>query len=109
MQRRAQVILALVVAAAIFAVMARSITSVDAWGVAGTADAGTTDDLVTALFDKHLIAFEALGILLTAAMIGALVIGRPLDAVADASHYPKPTARELEATVHVSDIKEAPK
>ena len=47
-------------------------------------------------FGPDVIAFEVLGVLLTAAMIGALVIARPMDAQDDASRYTHPTKEQME-------------
>lgn len=68
---------------------------------------GYTEDLEALaqdLFTDHVVAFEVLGVLLTAAMIGALVIARPLTGVLDKSHYPKPTDADFERTQAVSDV-----
>ncbi len=61
----------------LFAVMAFAVASTEAWqtGNEGTED---IDALVESLFTTNLVAFEVLGVLLTGAMIGALVIARPL-------------------------------
>jgi hypothetical protein len=59
--------------------------------------------MVDALFGGQVIAFEVLGILLTAAMIGALVIARPLEAPADDSHYSHPTTAQVAESDHASD------
>jgi hypothetical protein len=75
--RKMQVLLAAVVALLLFAVLALAIRSTPGW----TEQPGTPNDLVPltdALFGPLVIPFEVLGILLTAAMIGALVIARPL-------------------------------
>ncbi len=105
MQRRWQVLGAAIVAAAIFAAMALSIRDTAPWQADGAdGGAGDLDALVTGLFDTHVIALEVLGILLTAAMIGALVIARPLGQAPDADHYPHPSREEVSAAQHTSDV-----
>lgn len=61
--------------------------------------------VVDTLFGPQVIAFEILGILLTAAMIGALVIARPLGVAPDESHYVQPTPEQAEQALAVSDVK----
>lgn len=61
------------------------------------------DLLADLLFGHYVLAFEILGVLLTAAMIGALVIARPLGQEPDESHYHKTGGATLAATMHVSD------
>ena len=96
---------AAVVAIAIFAVMYASIRDTAPWQEAGAeSGAGGLDELTIGLFDTHVIALEILGVLLTAAMIGALVIARPLGAAPDDANYAHPTPEEVEATAHVSDV-----
>lgn len=67
----------------LFAMFDLSIRATDAWQDEGEANVEDMDTLVEAIFDTELMAFEALGILLTAAMIGALVIARPIGHVED--------------------------
>ena len=55
----------------------------DAWQEAGDGTAEDMDTLVQALFTDHVIALEVLGVLLTAAMIGALTIARPIGGPTD--------------------------
>ncbi len=43
--------------------------------------------LVIGLFEEHVLALEVLGVLLTAAMIGAMVIARPLGQAPDKNNY----------------------
>jgi len=107
---------------AVFAILAHMAISTEPWqagargaGVIGNdtmaengtmlaegGDANDMDALVTALFDEHVIALEVLGILLTAAMIGALVIARPLGVPEDSSNYggdePAPADEIIPAT-----------
>ena len=61
------------------------------------------DALVAAMFGPQVIALEVLGILLTAAMIGALVIARPVGQRSDTEHYPKVSAEELSRTQQTAD------
>jgi hypothetical protein len=86
------------VALAIFGVMVLTIGDVTGWRRDGAGMETEVEPLVDALFDQHVIAFEVLGILLTAAMIGALVIARPLGQPPDETHYAKPTPRQLAAS-----------
>jgi hypothetical protein len=64
---------------------------------------GVTDSL----FGYDVIAFEVLGILLTAAMIGALVIARPLEAQTDESRYSHPTPEQRAESDHISNVDES--
>lgn len=64
------------------------------------ADISTLSDL---LFGQYVLPLEILGVLLTAAMIGALVIARPLGQASDDSHYVKPDQATLDAALAVSD------
>ncbi len=97
--------LALIVALGFFVFMATAIGSVDAWS---TGNDGTAEDFTTltdALFDEHVLALEVLGILLTAAMIGAMIIARPMGTVDDSVNYPnKRDAAGLAALQQVSDV-----
>ncbi len=70
-------------ALAILAVLLLGIRGTPAWSGAtatpeSTESANNMDNLVDALFGPQVIPFEVLGVLLTAVMIGALVIARPL-------------------------------
>lgn len=76
-------------------------------GNATATDANELSGLTDSLFGPDVIAFEVLGVLLTAAMIGALVIARPLDAVEDKDRYSHPTEAQREETDRVSDVKSA--
>lgn len=102
---------AAVLAIAIYAVIDSAVRDTAPWqedpvGSAGY-DAGL-DGIVGDLFDKHVLAFEALGVLLTAAMIGALVISRPLGQVPDRRAYMDVSPEELEHSQDVSDTGVAP-
>ena len=100
------------IAAVIFVVMALIVSGTEPWmaknQAAPTTDANNLGSVTTVLFGADVIAFEVLGILLTAAMIGALVIARPLDAQSDESRYSHPTAEQQAATDAVSDPKQHP-
>lgn len=100
---RLQKLGAAALALALFVALALALRSPESWaqGRSGTAD--DLDALTTAIFTKHVVALEVLGILLTAAMIGALVIARPLGSVEDRSHYAHVSAEEFERTVRMSD------
>lgn len=78
------------VAVAVFAVLAMTATGIDAWQQPGADGVEDMEALVVALFTDHVIALEVLGVLLTAAMIGALVIARPLGVPLDETHYGVP-------------------
>ena len=73
----------------------------------GRPAANDLDAVTGALFGPDVIAFEVLGILLTAAMIGALVIARPLDAQSDSERYSHPTAEQVAESDHASNVKES--
>lgn len=76
-------------------------------GNATATDANDLGGLTDSLFGPDVIAFEVLGILLTAAMIGALVIARPLDATEDKDRYSHPTDAQVAETDRISDPKHA--
>lgn len=75
--RKVQVVLAATLALALFAVLALAIHATPAWRESAAAPADV-DAIADALFGPLVIPFEVLGVLLTAVMIGALVIARPL-------------------------------
>jgi hypothetical protein len=60
------------------------------------------EELAEGIFTTHLVGFEALGILLTAVMIGAMVIAKPLGGRMDSENY-NPT-KDLTASQLVSDV-----
>lgn len=60
------------------------------------------EQIANGLFDTHLIAFEALGILLTAVMIGAMIIAKPLGGRMDQENYPR--TEDLSESQAVSDV-----
>lgn len=71
-------------------------------GVAAANDLGT---VVASLFGPNAVAFEVLGVLLTAVMIGALVLARPLAAPADEDHYARITPEQLRESQMASDVR----
>jgi NADH:ubiquinone oxidoreductase subunit 6 (subunit J) len=100
-------ILGTAVAVLILGLLLGVVANTTAWNVAGT-DANQTqaNDLtrvVDALFGPQVIPFEVLGVLLTAAMIGALVIARPLGAAPDKSHYADVQPAQLAESQSASD------
>lgn len=93
------------VALVIFAAMVLSIAGTDAWAQEGAQGGEDFTTLVEGLFDTHVIALEVLGIVLTAAMIGAMVIARPLGVPEDSIHYRTRLDRHgIEVLCHVSDV-----
>ncbi len=108
MNRRMTLLFGAVVAGVLFALMALTIRGTAPWNDEGTqvgVDAANDQSaLVDALLDGQVVPFEVLGILLTAAMIGALVIARPLDAEADESHYSHPTKQQVAESDRASDV-----
>lgn len=110
MNRRRTLLFGAFVSLVIFAVMALLVRGVAPWQGSpdGTGPANDTQALVDTLFGPDVIGFEVLGILLTAAMIGALVIARPMEALADEERYSHPTPEQVAQTDRVSDPKHAP-
>jgi NADH-quinone oxidoreductase subunit J len=84
------------VAAALFGVLAAAVARTDL--PAGGRPAGTAD-VAAGLLTTHLLAFEALSLLLVAAIVGALVIARKRDPGAPAPPPPRPRGRPLEPAV----------
>jgi hypothetical protein len=107
--RRRTLLFGALVSLVIFAVMALLVRGVAPWraGPDGTGPANDLQSVVDTLFGDDVIAFEVLGVLLTAAMIGALVIARPMEAQTDESRYSHPTAEQVAATDRISDPKHA--
>ncbi len=95
-------LVAAAVAFVAFGAIAYAVSATDPWQKDGAGGAEDIDAIVTDLFTDHVIAFEVLGILLTAAMIGALVIARPLTGGLDSAHYPK--GKDMAKTQAVSDV-----
>lgn len=110
MSRRRTLLFGAFVSLVIFAVMALLVRGTAPWqsGASDSTSANNLDSLVGSLFGDDVIAFEVLGILLTAAMIGALVIARPTEAQADEDRYSHPTPEQVAQTDLVSDPKHAP-
>ena len=108
MNRRMTYLAGAAVALLLFTLMGLTIGDVDAWSAEGTQENVTAANdqatLVDAMFGPQVIALEVLGILLTAAMIGALVIARPLDAEPDESHYTHPTPQQVAESDRASDV-----
>jgi NADH-quinone oxidoreductase subunit J len=71
---------------------------------ATVASANDLTTLVDAMFGRQLIALEVLGVLLTAVMIGALVIARPLGVVPDEAHYQNVTKEQVAESQRVSEV-----
>jgi hypothetical protein len=107
--RRRTLLFGAFVSLVIFVVMALLVRSATPWrsGASDSPSANNLDSLVGVLFGDDVIAFEVLGILLTAAMIGALVIARPMEAQSDESRYSRPTPEQVAQTDLVSDPKHA--
>lgn len=108
MNRRKTMLFGAAVALVLFVLMALVIRGTAPWsGEASDAAIDAANDqatVVDTLFGPQVLAFEVLGILLTAAMIGALVIARPVDAVADESHYTHPTPAQVAESDKASDV-----
>lgn len=108
MNRRMTMLFGGAVAIVLFGLMALTIMGTEPWqekgNAANVAAANEQATVVEALFGPQVIAFEVLGILLTAAMIGALVIARPLDAQADETHYGHPTVQQVAESDRASDV-----
>ncbi|HEX2066210.1 MAG TPA: NADH-quinone oxidoreductase subunit J [Candidatus Thermoplasmatota archaeon] len=75
--RKVQLALAAALALLLFAVLALAIHGTPAWRETAATPAGV-EAIADALFGPLVIPFEVLGVLLTAVMVGALVIARPL-------------------------------
>ena len=108
MNRKLQLAFGAAVALVLFALMGTIIAGVEPWEAEATdADITAANDqgaLADTLFGPQVLALEVLGILLTAAMIGALVIARPLDAVDDEAHYVQPTKAQVTESDKASDV-----
>lgn len=110
--RTRTVLVGAVVSLALFLVMGLIVAGTEPWqgdtsNETAMATANDTQGIVDSLLGPNVIGFEVLGILLTAIMIGALVIARPLDAMADAERYSQPTAEQKAKSDHVSNVKES--
>jgi hypothetical protein len=102
-ERTKRLLIGAAISLAVLFVMVAAIRDTTPWREEGAGIPDELDGVVDGLFDPHVIAFEVLGILLTAAMIGALVIARPLGQAPDESHYSMPSAKELEASQRQSE------
>lgn len=105
-------LLGLLVATVILSVLLGIATGTAAWSDSAT-DASQTaandqDTLVTSLFGAQVVALEVLGVLLTAVMIGSLVIARPLTGVSDKQRYAAITRREVDESQRASDAMHPP-
>jgi hypothetical protein len=96
-------LLAFATALLLFAVLAGTFSGIEAWQDGGAGSADDLEGLVKALFEDHVVALEVLGILLTAAMIGALVIARPLLNPPDSAHYMTPSDDDVKAAQAAAD------
>lgn len=79
------------------------------WGSLVGTDANQTaandlDGVLDSLFGPNVVALEILGVLLTAVMIGALVLARPLVGVADEDRYARITSNQLRESQMASDV-----
>lgn len=99
-----QRLIALGVAGLLFIVMALSVANTAAWQETGADGVESIDEIVQDLFTDHLVTFEVLGVLLTAAMIGALVIARPMVGGLDKDHYKPADQAQLERSQRVSEV-----
>jgi hypothetical protein len=104
MTSRRQQAFALLVSVAIAAVMVTAFLTTPSWMAEPAGDAEDFETLAEALFTTEVMAFLALGVLLTAAMIGAMIIARPLGAEDDASHYHRRDRHEVDDEAHVADV-----
>ncbi|HET6398550.1 MAG TPA: NADH-quinone oxidoreductase subunit J [Candidatus Thermoplasmatota archaeon] len=110
MTRGRRNLLAALAALALFGLMAMAVRDAEGWATSpDTSALGESpqqlDALVSLLFGDHVLAFEVLGVLLTAAMIGALVVARPLHVKPDEDNYAKPTPEQLRESVEQSDVR----
>ena len=108
-QRRRTMLIGAATAVVLFAFMGYIVSTTDPWQGSEAADGDANDltGVTDSLFGPNVIAFEVLGILLTAAMIGALVIARPLEAQDDETRYSHPTEEQKAQADEVSDVKHA--
>src|SRR5687768_2023368 len=111
-ERTRTVLIGAAVSLVLFAVMAFIVAGTEPWqqdtaNETASAQANDIEGVVDSLFGPNVIGFEVLGILLTAIMIGALVIARPLDALSDSERYSHPTDAQVAESDHVSNVKES--
>jgi hypothetical protein len=98
MNRNQQTWLAIGVFAVLLAAMLAATTGNDVWSEQGANGEEDLDALAQDLFTDHVVALEVLGVLLTAAMIGALAIARPLATSEDRDVYAPTSGAHLAAT-----------
>lgn len=104
MTPRTQTAFGLVISLVIFFAIAMAVADTAAWQETMVGGAEDVDAIVVDLFEQHVVAFEILGVLLTAAMIGALVIARPMGLPLDRSAYTTVDEDTLAQTMRVSDV-----
>ncbi|MGB0653601.1 MAG: NADH-quinone oxidoreductase subunit J [Thermoplasmatota archaeon] len=104
MSNRSRIVLSAIACILIYAMIDASIRDVDAWGEEREGNSEDLATIVDALFEDHVFAFEVLGVLLTAAMIGAMVIARPMAQQPDEEHYTDVSDQEIAASQAVSDL-----
>ena len=105
LDRRVHLAIAAVIATTFFVVL--SLAFIATPGLDGEPIGGAEDfdRLADGIFTTHVLALEALGILLTAALIGAMVIARPLGSRPDSIHYAtRLDAAGLESLQETSDV-----
>lgn len=111
--RTRTVLLGAAVSLALFTAMGLIVAGTEPWqqdtaGEDAAAQANDTQAVVDSLFGPNVVAFEVLGVLLTAVMIGALVVARPLDAQSDAERYSHPTPEQVAQSQLASDPRSHP-
>ncbi len=103
--RKKHIALAAIVSVAFFVFLTLALIATPGFSDEGIGGAEDFDRLALAIFDTHVLALEALGILLTAALIGAMVIARPLGTTPDTKNYPnKRSAARLAEVQFISNI-----
>lgn len=106
LDRRVHLAIAAFIATGFFVVMSLAFIGTEALNAEGAGIHDDFDRLADAIFVDHVIALEALGILLTAALIGAMVIARPLGSQPDSINYAtKRDAKGLAEVQLVSDVR----
>ncbi len=104
MSPRMRWILSIAVALAIYATIDATIRDTAPWQSTGAGGSENLDAVVTGIFSDHVLAFEVLGVLLTAAMIGAMIIARPLGRPLDSDNYETVDDDVLDETGRVSSL-----
>ena len=110
--RTRTVLLGAAVSLVLFLVMGLIVANTEPWqgdnaNETASAQANDVQGVVDSLFGPNVIGFEVLGILLTAIMIGALVIARPLDAQSDSERYSHPTKEQVAESDRASNVKDS--